>query len=103
MLCSFVGIDEIAGLVLRWPDDDLLLEISELVEIVADHILKLAYEQAWLCPLSIGTKRDLTGNGAERVRVHMVGEPALIQRLYGVHGFGKHLHAGIAVGHIIVA
>ena len=59
LLRVLIGIDDVAGLVLRRPQDHLVRGVAELVEIVAAHALELGEELPRLRPFAVLAVGDL--------------------------------------------
>ena len=81
-LCFRVGVNEVAGLILVWPDDNLMGGIPEIVECVADEMLELGEEHPRFSPFAVFAEFDVADHSREAVAVHIGGELDLIE------GFG---------------
>src|SRR6187402_2268324 len=60
-----VGVDQLAGRILRRPHDRLRLAVAELVEIAGLRVLDLGPDLARLGPLAVCRKREVAGHGLE--------------------------------------
>jgi hypothetical protein len=76
--------------------------ISELIEVVAPDVLKLADQNARFCPFTVGTKGDRADYGFKTVRMDVVGDSVLTQPLCGLDRLPQNLECGIAVRRVVV-
>src|SRR5262249_42537021 len=95
LLGVLVWIDDVAGLVLGRPQDDLMAGVAELGEIIAGHALELGKELSGLRPFPVFAIGDLARDGGEFIAVYVVGKLAVIEALGGFDRLRQHLAGGV--------
>src|ERR1039458_206490 len=89
------GIVELAGCELLRFYDDLLSDLFELCEVVADNTSILNIKKSRLGPIAVGCERNFADHRIEGVCVNITANRVWIQTLRRRHCLFENFHAGI--------
>src|SRR5215475_9663305 len=81
-----VGVDEIAGLVLRGREDRDRLRPAELLDFVPLDAVVLHPDRPCLGPFAVAAEGDVADDRVERVAVHIFGKLVVIESFAGFDG-----------------
>src|SRR5262249_37832418 len=103
LLRLLVGIDHVAGLVLRRREHGLRIHAAELLEVAALDVVILDLQHAALRPLAALAELHVAHDGLERGLADVVGELVVVEALGRLHRLAEDLDVGVAPGPEIVA
>src|SRR5262249_35440312 len=103
LLRLLVGIDHVAGLVLRRREHGLRVHATELLEVTALDVVVLDLQHAALLPLAALRDLYVARDGLEGGLADVVGELVVVEALGGLHRLAEDLDVGVAPGAEIVA
>src|SRR5438309_1759446 len=91
-----VWIDDVPGLVLPRPQDDLLAAVAKLLEVVGRDILELGEEHARFRPFSIVTERNVSDHGPKTMAADILCPLAVVEAPRCLHRLRQYLTRGVA-------
>src|SRR5215813_13254916 len=103
LLRLLVGIDHVAGLVLRRREHGLRVHATELLEVAALDVVVLDLQHAALLPLPALAELHVAHDGLERCLADVVGKLVVVEALGCLHRLAEDLDVGVAPGAEIVA
>src|SRR5713101_1594547 len=93
-----VRIDDVAGLVLRRPQDDLPAAIAKLLEIVGRNVLELCEEQARFGPLAVAAERNVSDDRLETMAADVLGPLVIVEAVRLLDRLGQYLTRSVTEG-----
>src|SRR3984957_8453172 len=95
-LCFRVRVNEVAGLMLVWPDDNFMGGIPEIVECVADEMLELGEEHPQFGPFAVFAESDIANDGLDGVTAQPGCNRGLVGGLRAFHRLRQSLAGRIS-------